>query len=242
MMARENGKADDAAVTTSMTGLAEDLLGLIFGVIVEAKDIAALYACRATCKTLAPLAKESLARIPSAERIRLLLDGQLPRGDTSVLVERQAAAWVVDGKISRDISDEVFRYANSAAVASSGWILGNCLQSPDPHGDLTFPLRGIDQAPLAERSEVTAWYAAQYPERQLRLLHLPCILGGPPRYLALAGSDHQKRQIRKIPLELCRIVRRPAGDSGFSGLHPGKTLIEELLRLAGHATVTATEA
>ena len=211
--------------------LNDDAIRSILMALSATNDVASLCAIQSCCTYLAPLAREALIAIPLIDRVKGLLAGTLPL-EMSIEAERQAAAGLLRGDLPGSLMRAAYELANEAVISASPWTLSSEPEGQDCGGDLSFHLRGFDSTPLEERHDVLTWYAEHQPSRPLTKLQLPCVMAGPPRYIALAGSERQKRAVRRIPLELCRVVRRPAAGFSCEGLRRGYAMIDELLRLA----------
>jgi len=219
--------------TADVLALADD----IFDVILDAKsgsaDVTSLVAARSVCRKFAPLARRSLSQLTLEDRITALVRGELPPAESGE-VERAAAAALVRGSLSAKTVNALMEFANSAVASGQGnWTISSERVGDDATNDLSFPLRGFDSVAVSEREDVKDWWAEHMPSRPLHQMHLPCILAGPPRYIALAGTARQRRQVRKVPLEMCRTISGmhvPMGSSG-AGVQPsGVTLITAIFR------------
>jgi len=222
--------------------LSEDVLHIVLASLSADKDIAALTALLSVCTELSALARAALAAWSIEARLYALTSGQLA-AESAAVVEAQAAAALLAGSLDGIAFTALIGYANDALERSQvAWVLNNVDLADDPSNDRSFRLLGLDAVPLEAATcrslgegpqSVTEWYAVNRPEMPLGALHLPCVLAGPPRFAALAGTSKQARSIRRIPLPLCRLVRRPdlleLACSGCSLTLPGATLIAALL-------------
>lgn len=207
--------------------LNDDALESVVGAMRSQRDLQSIASVRSVCQTLSPVAKCALSRVESVERIGALVYGTLPE-PASAFVEREAAAaLMVPNLLGADLIKALYALANEAiAMTATAWTLSSELAGADDGNDRSFKLRGFDSAPLAELPAVIEWHETHVPQRPLARRDLPCVLAGPPRYLALAGSQRQQREVRRVPMELCRIIGEPA-----SAVR-GATLITALLEFA----------
>lgn len=205
--------------------------------VIALLDLRDIISMRCVSSGLAPLARGALNGMTRAECFQSLICGGFPV--VSPIVEREAAAALLlqtngipqnDDGVDSDTAAALYKLANStiSQVSPDAWVLSREAVGMDEGNDLSFELRGFDDRPLYERPEVVEWYATHLPHRPLHVLaaHLPCVLAGPPRYLSLAGSPRQQRKTRKVPMELCRIVRAPSASAGCHGAALITALIE----------------
>jgi hypothetical protein len=229
----DHSQANHAARSCPMLDVCmDDALMSIFDILGAEGEIASICAIRGTCRRLMPLAREALVSIPLAGRVQALLQDSLPP-ELIDSVEKQAAAGVVRGTLRPELAEAVVALANERVELSGAWTLSSEPIAADVGHDLSFTFRGFDTAPLSQRPDIVSWHAEHTPNRPLRRLHLPCVLAGPPRYLSLAGSERERRKVRRVPCEMCRVLRRPSPrplETGRKG--KGDAFIAELLRLA----------
>ena len=207
-------------------GLCDDTLTLVLSCLANDADIRSLVAVACASRQLSVLAS---AALPCAwETLKsciTAMDDEHEPTPHELMICQQASAALLHGALPPELSEEPLLLLSDVAIRAAEvtrqegakWILSACLPGEDESNDLSFECRGLDNTPLALRPDVLDWYTQHMPHRQLRRHHLPCVLAGPPRYLALAGSERQRRQARLIPLELCRVVREPPLMCTFAG-------------------------
>jgi len=204
----------------------DDVTKLTFEIIFDSGDLPSLFALLLVSKRISTLAHDSLAQLSIGALIRALTRGQLPLASVAT-VERLAAHAALRGELlSRELG-ELMWYANlyldGQLSRAQSWTLTLEPVSEDAVDEQAFPLLGFDTTPLSQSTcrtlqggtlggtgLVTEWFASHLPSQPLSKVHLPCVLAGPSKRTALAGSSAAKRVERRVPLELCRIVRQPA--------------------------------
>ena len=211
-------------------GLCDDTLALVLSCLANDAEIQSLVATACASRQLYVLAS---AAIPCAwETLKsciTAMDDEHEPTPREVMICQQASTALLHGALPPELSEELLCLLSDAAIRvaevmrheGAKWILSACLAGEDASNDLSFECRGLDTVPLAQRPDVIEWYAQHMSHRQLCRHHLPCVLAGPPRYLALAGSERQRRQVRLVPLELCRVVREPPLMCTFAGRGTG---------------------
>ena len=214
------------AKSSMLETLGDDVMNSIVACISSPTvDFGTLVALLSVCKAITPYAHAALASTSAEERVQALTCGQIP-ASALASVERQAAVAAERGELTASNAASLFWYANLFVDDKMGpaqqWLLSFRADGPDVGVEKAFPLIGFDNLPLAGATHlvleggphsgvglVTDWYAAHKPEQPLTNLHLPCVLAGPPMRAARGGSVRSRRPMRRIPLELCRIFRRP---------------------------------
>ena len=227
----QSDEGDEASRSCAMLDICTDdaLLSIIDSLAADG-DIASICAVRSTCRRLVSQARSVLVNIPLTARVQALVQDALPT-ELVETAEKQAAAGVVRGTLRPELTEAVLQLANQRVQSSGAWTLSSEPIAADVGHDLSFTLRGFDSVPLSQREDVVSWHAEHTPNRPLRRLHLPCVLAGPPRYLSLAGSERDRRKVRRVPSEMCRVLKRPSLRP-LDNDRKGDALIVELLRLA----------
>ena len=169
-----------------------------------ALDVNSLSALRSVCSELTAPARGVLSRLSPNELAHALVIDRVPE-ECMVTVERQVAHTIIRGELDAQLASQVLALANRAVeqaghggfLFATGWTLTTETAGDDPANDRSFKLHGFANAPSIPSSP-----PLQYP-------HLPCVLGGVPRYMRLAGSRRDRARVRCIPLEMCRVVSAP---------------------------------
>ena len=240
--------------------LTDDAIDCITANLTDVRDLQSVANLRCTCRALAPAARGALARLSRPARVEALLYGTLPE-EAKLPIERDAAAALLAGnELDTDLTAALFALARKAVASRpSAWTLSAEAAETDPANDLSFKLLGFGTASVAngiwQGTLPTGQPASAEPQREpqhhagedgseasregsvtTRRLHaLPCVLGGPPRYLALSGSARQQRAVRQVPLEQCRITRAPTPAPGDHEHEAGVELVTAMLQCAASA-------
>ena len=212
-----------ASSKTIMT-LDGDVLCAILGHLVSNGEVHVLFDVLTVCKQLSCLARDLLIRVSVSVRIEALIRGQLPVRITNA-VERQAARSAFMGELTDETLSALMKYATDVigVALPQSWSLLTDLGGED-RGNDSFRLLGFDASPMRTATcsalksgtpsgsgLVPEWYAVNHGY-SLRQVHLPCVLGGPLRSVARAGSTAQQKAVRRVPLEICCVVQRPAAE------------------------------
>ena len=220
-------------VPSLLADSAEDVVEAIFHQLYKQRDAASLVHLRSVSRALAPVARAVLESFTLSDVAKALARGDFP-SELHMMAERRVAAALVDGKLQPDAVSAVMQYANTTAdEPGHGYVLSSEPPGTDPYNDRSFRLKGFDLCPLEERGALVEWYADNLPSQPLRRLHVPCVVGAPPRYLALAGSQRDQRRVQRVPMELCRIVKSPAPTAR------GLVLIDAMLHLCQSSNLNA---
>eukprot|EP00322_Chrysochromulina_rotalis_P023293 CAMPEP_0115890208 /NCGR_PEP_ID=MMETSP0287-20121206/33229_1 /TAXON_ID=412157 /ORGANISM="Chrysochromulina rotalis, Strain UIO044" /LENGTH=357 /DNA_ID=CAMNT_0003346965 /DNA_START=1 /DNA_END=1073 /DNA_ORIENTATION=- len=212
----EVGKRDSLAVLT------QDELNIILRMLMDS-DLSSLVSLKGVCRELNSLTKDLLDHWPINERVTALVEGRVPASEIST-IEKQAAKAFVHGLLEGHCALALVDYANTCLQnGHQFWWLSTEPEGADDGNDLSFQLKGFDATPLVgatSRSlrpgtvggsgQVAEWYATHMPP-----VHCAA---GPPRYVFLAGAAGvTSRTLRHVPLELCRVIRRPGGCDQVAG-------------------------
>jgi len=181
--------------------LDDDVLSSIFAIFIE-RDFASLVSLRYVCRRLLSIADAVLAnKEHTVHLVSALVGGRLP-GSCIAAVERRAARAAFANELPKTAILQITDYANlfvsGRLYPAQSWGLECQLQ-----GDDCYRLVGFDSVPL--HLSMCGQSVLPSPSQPLKMW-MPCALVQP------FSQATRTRIVRRVPMELCRTVKRPTSD------------------------------